>query len=42
MTNKKIIMISFTIILLSLLVWWGESGWNCTDDGCESFFDERN
>jgi len=41
MTNKKVIMIGVTIILLSLFVWWVESDLICTDDGCESFYEKE-
>lgn len=37
MTNKKVILIGITIILLILFVWWVESDMICTDDGCDEF-----
>ena len=40
--NKPIIIICLFFIVLSLFVYWVDSGLICTDDGCESFYYEKN
>lgn len=40
--NKPIIFICIFFIALSLFVYWVDSSLICTDDGCESFYYEKN